>query len=206
MIWCNFFFFRVIFYFVLCLIFWYFTFIPRIFILYPILHILFVYFTVLYSSSISSLKSGSVVGSDAMIILECANILESCTLKYPCAPRRPRMNRISFLACDNASSGVIAPWCVYIDGISMASKEFMIAKRSRYLIYRGLSERTKTRSAPILICSPWAARYSASSLVPLNHSFARIARSTVVTIRMSDITSSRISPYLFQWRMVLAIN
>lgn len=65
-----------------------------------------------------------------------------------------RKSYISSLPCDNASSGVIAPRCVYIEGISMASKEFEIAARSRYLIYCGLSGRTKTRSAPILICNP----------------------------------------------------
>lgn len=89
--------------------------------------------------------------------------------------RRPRANRISFLPCDNASSGVIAPRCVYIDGISMASKEFVIAGRSRCVIYRGLSERMKTRSAPILICSPRAAMDC--SVRVSSHSFESPVRS-----------------------------
>jgi len=121
--------------------------------------------------------------------------------------RQPRANRISFLPCDNASSGVIAPRRVYIGGFSMASKEFVIAARSCHLIYRGLSERTKTRSAPILICNPRAAvdYVIRRALILSNHPFIRIAGSTIVTIRMFDTPSSRVSPHLSQWRMP-AIN
>lgn len=94
-----------------------------------------------------------------MIILECANILGSCALKYPRATCRPRVNRISFLPCDNAGWGVIAPRCVYIDGISMASKKFVIVARSRHLIYRVLSDENKKRSNINLLPSGHAADY-----------------------------------------------
>lgn len=105
---------------------------------------------------IASLKFRDAKVLNATIIPERANSLaRGCALKHPRSSRRTRVNRIFlFYRADNASSGVIAPRCVYIGGISMASKEFEIAGRSRYLIYRGLSGRTKTRSAPILICSP----------------------------------------------------
>jgi len=88
-----------------------------------------------------------------MIILESANILGSYALKYPHVTRRPRANRISFLPCDNASSGVIGPRCVYIERISIAPKEFALAL---FDLSRA-SEWTKTRSAPILICIPLTA-------------------------------------------------
>lgn len=105
---------------------------------------------------IASLKFRGAKVLNATIISERANSLaRGCALKHPRSSRRTRVNRIFlFYRADNASSGVIAPRCVYIGGISMASKEFEIAARSRYMIYRGLSGRTKTRSAPILICSP----------------------------------------------------
>lgn len=130
----------------------------------------------LYSSFITSLKSRSVVGSNAMIILECANILGSCALKYP-RTTRPRVNRISFLPCDNASSGVIAPRCVYIDGISMASKEFVSAVRSRYLIYRGAfgTDENKKR-ANINLQPEGCCRLRHSTLVLSNHPFVRAHR------------------------------
>lgn len=113
------------------------------------------------------------------------------------SPRRPPVNRISFLSCDNASSGVIAPRCVYIDGISMASKEFVIAGRSRYLIYRGLSGWTKTRSAPILICSPRATvDYATVDFGELSYSFESSLESRGTPLSQSACPTSPHHEYL----------
>lgn len=85
------------------------------------------------------LKFRNEVGSVATVILERANILRSRHIYA----HRAHVNRVSFLPDDNASSGVIVPRSVYIEGVSMASKEFEIAARSRYLIYRELRDGRK---------------------------------------------------------------
>jgi len=123
-----------------------------------------------------------------MIILESANILGSYALKYPHVTRRPRSNRISFLPCDNASSGVIGPRCVYIERISIASKEFALVLFDLSRAF-GMDENKKRANINL---------HPSGCSRPFESPSARIAGRTIVTIHMPDIISSRIFPYLSQ--------